>query len=62
MSKGHQENTFSKSSSQAQGNKSVNLGFKKTTDNVREPLKCWGCGEPQLLRNCPYINDANKTI
>jgi hypothetical protein len=38
------------------GNKSVNLGFKKTNDNPREPLKCWGCGEPHLLRNCPYKN------
>jgi hypothetical protein len=28
----------------------------------REPLKCWGCGEPHLLRNCPYKNSANKTI
>jgi hypothetical protein len=41
---------------------SVNLGFKKTIDNPREPLKCWGFGEPHLSRNCPYINDINKTI
>jgi len=38
------------------------LGFKKTTDNPREPLKCWVCGEPHLLRNCPYRNTANKII
>ena len=24
-----------------------------TNEKVREPLKCWGCGEPHLLGNCP---------
>jgi predicted aspartyl protease len=38
------------------------LGFKKTIDNPREPLKCWGCGEPHLLRNCPHQNSTNRTI
>jgi hypothetical protein len=38
------------------------LGFKKTTNNVREPLKCWECGKPHLLRNFPYNNFSNKTI
>ena len=23
---------------------------------MREPLKCWGCGEPHLLRDCPHQN------
>ena len=21
---------------------------------IKEPLKCWGCGEPHLLRDCPH--------
>ena len=23
---------------------------------MREPLKCWGCGEPHLFRDCPHRN------
>jgi hypothetical protein len=43
--KGHQENNLYRNLPQVQGeNKYVNLGFKKTIDNPREPLKCWGCG------------------
>jgi hypothetical protein len=38
------------------------LGFQKANDNAREPLKCWGCGEPHLLINCPFRNVPNKTI
>jgi len=38
------------------------LGFKKIIDNSREPLKCWGCGEPNLFKNFPYINSTKKNI
>jgi hypothetical protein len=63
MSKGYLENAFSNNSPQVQGgNKSVNLGFRKAIDNAREALKCWGCGEPHLLRNCPHRNSTNRTI
>ena len=23
---------------------------------MKEPLKCWGCEEPHLLRDCPHRN------
>ena len=23
---------------------------------MKEPLKCWGCGEPHILRDCPHRN------
>jgi hypothetical protein len=26
----------------------------KTDNPKREPLKCWGCGEEHLLRDCPH--------
>ena len=29
---------------------------KEGTVKMREPLKCWGCGEPHLLRDCPHRN------
>jgi len=47
---------------QVQGGKVINMGLKKTNDNTREPLKCLGCGEQNLLRNSPYRNDARKNI
>ena len=29
---------------------------KEGTVKMKEPLKCWGCGEPHLLRDCPHRN------
>ena len=29
---------------------------KEGTVKMKEPLKCWGCGEPHLLRDHPHIN------
>ena len=29
---------------------------KEGTVKMREPLKCWVCGEPHLLRDCPHRN------
>ena len=29
---------------------------KEGTVKMRDPLKCWGCGEPHLLRDCPHWN------
>jgi len=38
------------------------LGFKNTTNNPREPLKCWVCDELHFSINFPYKNTSNKTI
>ena len=39
------------------GSKQLDEGNKKEgTVKMREPLKCWGCGEPHLLRDCPHRN------
>ena len=27
---------------------------REGTIKMRERLKCWGCGEPHLLRDCPH--------
>jgi len=62
MFEGHQEHNSPKNVPQVHGSKLVNLGFKKANDDPREPLKCWGCGKPHLLRICPYKNSTNKTI
>jgi hypothetical protein len=33
------------------------------TDNPKkEPLKCWGCGEEHLLRDCPHRRQKNRRI
>ena len=29
---------------------------KEGAVQMREPLKCWGCGKPHLLRDCPHRN------
>ena len=29
---------------------------------MREPLKCWGCGEPHLLRDCPHRTIQNIQV
>ena len=27
---------------------------KEGTTRMKEPLKCWGCGGPHILRDCPH--------
>lgn len=35
--------------------KPMDVNNKKTSGvKEREPLKCWGCGEPHLLTDCPH--------
>ena len=34
------------------GNKPFGSALGKTDNTKREPLKCWGCGEEHLLRDC----------
>jgi hypothetical protein len=36
------------------GNKLSGSAPVKTDNPKREPLKCWGCGEEHLLRDCPH--------
>jgi hypothetical protein len=31
-------------------------------DPNKGPLKCWGCGEPHLLRDCPHRQHENQTV
>jgi hypothetical protein len=46
------------------------LGGNKTSGSVpvkadnpkREPLKCWGCGEEHLLRDCPHRQQNSQRI
>jgi hypothetical protein len=47
-------------SAQGEG-RPVNLGVKKVWDNLREPLKCWECGEPHLRRNFPCLISTMRT-
>jgi hypothetical protein len=28
----------------------------------KEPLKCWGCGEEHLLRDCPHRQQNNRRV
>jgi hypothetical protein len=35
------------------GNKPFGATSGKTDNPKRKPLKCWGCGEEHLLRDCP---------
>ena len=45
---------------------SINKPFGSTPrkiDNPRkEPLKCWGCGEEHLLRDCPHRQQNSQRI
>jgi hypothetical protein len=34
----------------------------KTDNPKREPLKCWGCGEEHLLRDCPHQQQNSQKI
>jgi hypothetical protein len=34
----------------------------KTNNTKREPLKCWGCGEEHLLRDCPYMKQNSGRV
>jgi hypothetical protein len=36
------------------GNKPFRAAPSKTDNTKREPLKCWGCGEEHLLRECSH--------
>ena len=36
------------------GNKHFEAVPGKTDKPKKEPLKCWGCGEEHLLRDCPH--------
>jgi hypothetical protein len=36
------------------GNKTFGSTLRRTEITKKEPLKCWGCGEEHLLRDCPH--------
>jgi hypothetical protein len=44
------------------GNKPFGAARFKTDNTKREPLKCWGCGEEHLLRDCPYRKLNNRRV
>jgi hypothetical protein len=53
----HQQNFPSLSGNKTSGPISV-----KTDNPKREPLKCWGCGEKHLLRDCPHRQQNSRRI
>jgi hypothetical protein len=44
------------------GNKPFGAAPSKTDNTKREPLKCWGCGEEHLLRDCPHRKQNNRRV
>jgi hypothetical protein len=44
------------------GNKPFGVAPSKTDNTKREPLKCWGCGEEHLLRDCPYRKQNSRRV
>jgi hypothetical protein len=44
------------------GNKTSGSIPVKTDNPKREPLKCWGCGEEHLLRDCPHRQQNSRRI
>jgi hypothetical protein len=42
------------------GNKLSGSAPVKTDNPKREPLKCWGCGEEHLLRDCPHRQQTTR--
>jgi hypothetical protein len=53
----HHQNFLSQS-----GNKPFGSAPRKTDNTKREPLKCWGCGEEHMLRDCPHRQQNNRRI
>jgi hypothetical protein len=35
---------------------------EKTNNPKKEPLKCWGCGEENLLRDCPHRQQNSQKV
>jgi hypothetical protein len=44
------------------GNKTSGPIPVKTNNPKKEPLKCWGCGEEHLLRDCPHRQQNSRKI
>jgi hypothetical protein len=44
------------------GNKTSGPIPVKTNNPKREPLKCWGCGEEHLLRDCPHRQQNSQKV
>jgi hypothetical protein len=44
------------------GNNPFGSSPGKTDNTKREPLKCWGCGEENLLRECPHRKQDNSMV
>jgi hypothetical protein len=42
------------------GNKPLGAVPSKIDNTKREPLKCWGCGEEHMLRDCLHRKHSNK--
>jgi hypothetical protein len=53
----HQQNFPSLRENKTSGFVPVNANNSK-----REPLKCWGCGEEHLLRDCPHRQHNSRRI
>jgi hypothetical protein len=53
----HQQNFPSQS-----GNKPFGSTPGKIDNPKKEPLKCWGCGEGHLLRDCPHRQQNSRRI
>jgi hypothetical protein len=52
----HQQNFPSQS-----GNKLVERARERENPK-KEPLKCWGCGKPHMLRDCPKKKHDNRKV
>jgi hypothetical protein len=53
----HQQNFPSQS-----GNKPFGSTSGKTDNPKKEPLKCWGCGEEHLLRDCLHRQQNSRRV
>jgi hypothetical protein len=44
------------------GDKTIGSAPGRTESTKKEPLKCWGCGEEHMLRDCPHRQPNNKGV
>jgi hypothetical protein len=58
----HTRSVYQKNFPSRSGNKPFGATPRRTDNPKKEPLKCWGCGEEHLLRDCPHRQQNSRRV